>query len=207
VSDTVITVENLSKSYLVGHKSGPQARSRYTALRAGDDPSGVHEEDPKDATARNRARTPTCGGGDMRRKMAPVEESVAAWRRNPDYETAYNALEDEFSLATAMIEARAHAGLTQEQLAERMYTTQAVIARLESGRVKPRHARSNGSPRRQGCGYIFHSSRRPRTKRRAAAPRLYGPVALPDQLVRAAARAGVEYCVFGRRRRLLGCKL
>ena len=49
----------------------------------------------------------------------------------------YNALEEEFSLAKAMIEARAHAGLTQDQLAERMHTTQAVIARLESGRVKP----------------------------------------------------------------------
>jgi transcriptional regulator with XRE-family HTH domain len=36
-----------------------------------------------------------------------------------------------------LIEARAQAGLTQEQLAERMKTTQAVIARLESGRVKP----------------------------------------------------------------------
>jgi transcriptional regulator with XRE-family HTH domain len=36
-----------------------------------------------------------------------------------------------------MIEARARAGLTQEQAAERMHTTQAVIARLESGRVKP----------------------------------------------------------------------
>ncbi len=36
-----------------------------------------------------------------------------------------------------MIEARARAGLTQQQLAERMHTTQAVIARLESGRVKP----------------------------------------------------------------------
>jgi transcriptional regulator with XRE-family HTH domain len=35
------------------------------------------------------------------------------------------------------IQARTHAGLTQEQLAERMHTTQAVIARLESGRVKP----------------------------------------------------------------------
>jgi hypothetical protein len=35
------------------------------------------------------------------------------------------------------IHARTHAGLTQEQLAERMHTTQAVIARLESGRVKP----------------------------------------------------------------------
>jgi transcriptional regulator with XRE-family HTH domain len=36
-----------------------------------------------------------------------------------------------------MIKARASAGLTQEQLAQRMNTTQAVIARLESGRVKP----------------------------------------------------------------------
>jgi transcriptional regulator with XRE-family HTH domain len=36
-----------------------------------------------------------------------------------------------------MIQARAHARLTQAQLARRMGTTQAVIARLESGRTKP----------------------------------------------------------------------
>ena len=70
-------------------------------------------------------------------KMIPVEESLAEWRKNPDYVKAYNALEDEFSLAAEMIRARASAGLTQEQLAQRMNTTQAVIARLESGRVKP----------------------------------------------------------------------
>jgi transcriptional regulator with XRE-family HTH domain len=40
-------------------------------------------------------------------------------------------------LASALIEARAKAGLTQEQLAKRMQTTQAVVARLESGRVQP----------------------------------------------------------------------
>ena len=73
----------------------------------------------------------------MSRKMIPVEESFAAWRKDAKYVAAYNALEDEFSLAKAMIEARAHAGLTQEQLADRMHTPQAVIARLESGRVKP----------------------------------------------------------------------
>ena len=77
-------------------------------------------------------------GGDMsRNKMIPVEESFAEWRKDPDYVKAYNALEDEFSLAAEMIQARASAGLTQEQLAQRMNTTQAVIARLESGRVKP----------------------------------------------------------------------
>ena len=73
----------------------------------------------------------------MTRKLIPAEESFAAWRTDPRYVEAYNALESEFSLAAALIEARAHAGLTQEQLAERMHTTQAVIARLESGRVKP----------------------------------------------------------------------
>ena len=70
-------------------------------------------------------------------KMVPVEESFAEWRKDPNYVEAYDALEDEFSLAATLIEARARAGLTQQQLADRMHTTQAVIARLESGRVKP----------------------------------------------------------------------
>lgn len=73
----------------------------------------------------------------MTKKMIPAEDSFAEWRKDPKYVAAYNALEEEFSLARVMIEARAHAGLTQEQLANRMHTTQAVIARLESGRVKP----------------------------------------------------------------------
>jgi len=70
-------------------------------------------------------------------RTIPVEESFAEWRKDPKYVEAYEVLEDEFSLAAALIEARARAGLTQQQLADRMHTTQAVIARLESGRVKP----------------------------------------------------------------------
>ncbi len=73
----------------------------------------------------------------MSRKKIPVEEAFAEGRKDPAYVKAYDALADEFSLAAALIEARAQARLTQEQLAERMKTTQAVIARLESGRVKP----------------------------------------------------------------------
>ena len=69
--------------------------------------------------------------------MIPVEVAFAEWRKDPRYRQAYNELEPEFSLATAMILARARAGLTQQQLARRMRTTQAVVARLESGRVKP----------------------------------------------------------------------
>jgi len=69
--------------------------------------------------------------------MIPAEESFAKWRKDPAYVDAYNELTDEFALAETIIRARAAARLTQEQLAQRMHTTQAVIARLESGRVKP----------------------------------------------------------------------
>jgi transcriptional regulator with XRE-family HTH domain len=58
-------------------------------------------------------------------------------RDDPAYCNEDSALEADFSLASAMIAARTQAGLTQAQLAQRMHTTQAVIARLESGRVKP----------------------------------------------------------------------
>jgi ribosome-binding protein aMBF1 (putative translation factor) len=103
----------------------------------GRDPADVCQEDAEDTTPRDRTGPATSQGGDMNSKLIPVEESFAAWREDPEYRKAYDALEGEFSLAATMIEARAHAGLTQEQLAARMHTTQAVIARLEGGRVKP----------------------------------------------------------------------
>lgn len=46
-------------------------------------------------------------------------------------------LEDEFSLASELIEARKQAGLSQAELAQRMGTTQSAIARLESGKHPP----------------------------------------------------------------------
>lgn len=73
----------------------------------------------------------------MTQKLVPVEEAFAEWREDPAYRAAYDALDDEFRLASALIEARGRAGLTQEEVARRMGTTQAVVASLESGRVKP----------------------------------------------------------------------
>ena len=70
-------------------------------------------------------------------RSIPVDEVFAEWRRDPEYVAAYDTLEEEFALASALIEARSRAGLTQVELARRMGTTQAVVARLESGRVKP----------------------------------------------------------------------
>ena len=40
-------------------------------------------------------------------------------------------------MARTLIEARRRAELTQAELAERMETTQSVVARLESGRIHP----------------------------------------------------------------------
>lgn len=73
------------------------------------------------------------------------------WMKNPKYRREYAALEEEFSLSAALIEARARAGLTQEQVARRMKTTQAVIARLEGGGTMPstrtleKYAKATGS--------------------------------------------------------------
>jgi ribosome-binding protein aMBF1 (putative translation factor) len=73
----------------------------------------------------------------MKRKFIPVEEAFAEWRKDPKYVAAYDALEEEFALASSLIQARAQADMTQEQVAQAMGTTQAVVARLEGGRVRP----------------------------------------------------------------------
>ena len=56
---------------------------------------------------------------------------------NPEARAEYEAQAPEFDLAGELIAARARAGLTQSELAERMHTTQSTIARLESGRALP----------------------------------------------------------------------
>lgn len=50
---------------------------------------------------------------------------------------AYETQEPEFAIARAIIAARAHAGLSQAELAARMETSQPAVARLESGRTLP----------------------------------------------------------------------
>ena len=73
----------------------------------------------------------------MSRKFIPVEEAFARWAKDPEFMREYDALEEEFALANALIGARTHAKLSQAELAERMGTSQSAIARLESGRSMP----------------------------------------------------------------------
>jgi transcriptional regulator with XRE-family HTH domain len=71
------------------------------------------------------------------RKFIPVEEVAKEWMKDPAFVAAYDALEDEFAVASALIKARRDADMTQEQVARAMGTTQAVVARLESSRTMP----------------------------------------------------------------------
>ncbi|HXZ67375.1 MAG TPA: helix-turn-helix transcriptional regulator [Alphaproteobacteria bacterium] len=73
----------------------------------------------------------------MNRKTKSAKELFAEWRKDPKYVAEYEALEGEFAIAAAVIAARADAGLTQDELAKRMGTTQSVVARLESGQARP----------------------------------------------------------------------
>jgi len=87
----------------------------------------------------------------MTKKTIPVEALAEAWLADSDIRSAYDALEEEFDLARQLIRARGAAGMTQEQVAAAMGTTQAAVARLESGRVKPstrtlqRYAQATGA--------------------------------------------------------------
>ena len=69
--------------------------------------------------------------------MKPLEELKEEILKDPEVKKEYDHLQDEFDLASMLIEARTKAGLTQTELARRMGMKQAGIARLESGRHNP----------------------------------------------------------------------
>ena len=69
--------------------------------------------------------------------MKRISTLHAKWLKDPKYRKEFKALDEEFALAAAMIAARSRAGLTQDQVAQRMKTTQSTIARLESGKSLP----------------------------------------------------------------------
>jgi transcriptional regulator with XRE-family HTH domain len=65
------------------------------------------------------------------------EDIKSQWMKDSNFRKAYDDLELEYEVALQLIQARMNAGLTQEEVAIRMGTTQSVIARLESGRTLP----------------------------------------------------------------------
>ncbi len=57
--------------------------------------------------------------------MSKISTLRRRWKMDPTFRAEYDALEEEFALAAALIDARAKADLTQEEVARRMETSQA----------------------------------------------------------------------------------
>src|SRR5207244_13628667 len=92
--------------------------------------------------------------------MARITDLHKKWMKEPKYRKAYAGLKEEFAFASAVIDARNRAGLTQHALARKMGTTQPVVARLESGRTRPSmaHAGAPGQSHRVTSAHPFCAS-------------------------------------------------
>ena len=69
--------------------------------------------------------------------MKTLENALNEQMKNPEFKEEYEALEPEFAIIQAIIDARKSSGLTQKQLSERTGITQADISKLESGNANP----------------------------------------------------------------------
>src|SRR5260221_1974699 len=123
----------------LGNAHERQGRHLSGDLRYGNWPARrgcphFRQEDADDPEGGNRAGAEKSQGANA---MSKVSDLHRRWMKNPEYRKTHEALAPEFELARAVMAARVTAGLTQEQLAQRMDTTQSVIARLEGGRTRP----------------------------------------------------------------------
>jgi predicted transcriptional regulator len=70
----------------------------------------------------------------MRKTLKQVKNELM---NDEEFRQEYDAQAEEFTIAARLIKARSQANLTQNQVAQRMGTTQSVVARLESGHPQP----------------------------------------------------------------------
>jgi transcriptional regulator with XRE-family HTH domain len=66
-------------------------------------------------------------------RTVPAEVVFAEWRKQPGFQQAYHALDEEFAILEELIKAREVADVSQSEIARRMNTTQSAVARLEAG--------------------------------------------------------------------------
>ena len=69
--------------------------------------------------------------------MTKLSDLHKEWMKDPEYRAEYEATEPAFELMRALIGARANSGLTQQEISERMGTTQSAVARLEGWSSNP----------------------------------------------------------------------
>jgi len=69
--------------------------------------------------------------------MTNFDDFLKEQLKDSEFRAEYDALEPEFTIIQAMLEARKSSGLTQKQLAERTGIAQADISRIETGEANP----------------------------------------------------------------------
>jgi DNA-binding XRE family transcriptional regulator len=81
-------------------------------------------------------------------------QALRVARERPDFNAAWEALDEEYAALEALLAARRDAGLTQEALADLMGTTKSAISRLEASFRSDRHSPSFATLKRyaNACG-------------------------------------------------------
>lgn len=88
--------------------------------------------------------------------MSKHDEMIKGWMKDPKFKKAYDELADEFSIFDEMLLARKKAGLTQEEVADRMGTKKSAVARLEASGGSHKHSPSVNTLRRYAAAVGCH---------------------------------------------------
>ena len=101
--------------------------------------------------------------------MTKISTLHKMWSKEPAYKAAYDSLRAEFQLAEQLIEARIKSGLSQEELAQKMGTSQSTIARLESGSSMPSMRTLSRFAKATNCEMQIQFKQLPKSSRSKAA--------------------------------------
>ena len=69
--------------------------------------------------------------------MRTLEAALAKRMKEPGFKAEYDALEPEFAIIQAIIDARKTSGLTQQELSEKTGIAQGDISKIEKGEANP----------------------------------------------------------------------
>ena len=65
----------------------------------------------------------------MSRKLTPVEQVAKEWMTRPEFVAAYDALEDEFAVAMALVKVRADAAMSASPVGNERHSSQSTSLR------------------------------------------------------------------------------
>lgn len=69
--------------------------------------------------------------------MTNFNDYLAQQMENPEFKDEYEALEPEFAIIQAIIDARKSSGITQKELSQKSGIAQGDISKLENGNANP----------------------------------------------------------------------